>query len=1624
MKLRLHHFIFFSFFLIPSLSFQLVAQVIANFTYTATPASGCAPVSVNFTNTSTGAATYSWNFGNGNTSTLTSPGATYNNPGVYSVVLTASNGASSNTHTVSISAFANPVPSFTTSAMPSCVGQAVTFTSTSTAGSGNITTWDWDFGDGTSETTVTGSTTHAYVAAGTFPVTLIVTNSNGCSKNIISDVTVLAGPQADFTGTPSSSCAPPTNVDFTNTSTSVGAVTYLWNFGDGNTSTLEDPSNLYNFTGSFPVTLEIEQQGCRDTMTKNNFVIIQDIVPDFSADNTSACAGQVVTFTDMSVPPSVTRTWDFGDGSTSTLANPTHTYAAAGTYTVSLLNATAIGCTHSEIKNNYMTVFPRPVVSFSANQRSSCLTPFTVNFTDNSTNAATWLWDFGDGSTSPSQNPTHTYTDPGSYDVTLTVTSADGCQTTLIRNNYIFISDPVAGFSGTPLEGCIPLQVAFVDSSSSLADAIVNYSWDFGNGTASSAAPLINRTYAAVGTYTVRLIITTALGCKDTVTKVNYVKAGTPPTANFSVVDPVICHSEEAEFTDLSVGADSVHWEFDIDQGTFDTPFGATIPYNPVLQHFVDTGTFFVRQIAFSNGCPDTFQLDNVIRVVPPKAFYTYVLNCTNPNSVTFTDASQGADSIQWNFLDGTPLLSNVPNPTHVFSNVGPKGVVLTAWNFTTGCFENSTQVMTIADPDANFTANPNIGCYALPVNFTNLSIDEDTVTWNFGDGTFPSTDTTSFFHTYALPGTYTVTLTVTDVNGCIDSTKSTVEVYGPLPNFNANVLTGCAPLAVNFNDISVSDSTLVQWTWDFGDGSAPQTTASSTINHTYNVPGLYTVRMDVTDKNGCVKTLFRSDYIEPTFPSPVIVGDTFVCSKQGAFFDASGSGVAQPATFDWDFGDGTTGTGIFTTHFYTTDSLFTVNLTVTDKNNCVSSIQHQVRVENPVAAFTYSVISQGCGVSNIQFTDQSTGVSITGWQWDFGDGASSAQQHPIHVYTRPGLFPVTLIVSNIVGCLDTFLIDSLLVLGPVGTFSFNPGRGCVPLDVTFTAVSSNATNYNWDFGDGAIVNTANPVVQHTYTQVDTATPFLLLGNILPDGSFCQFPAPTAGDVVVTTKVVVNIDSVHNVLCNGDATGTIFTSVSGGEPPYTYAWTTNPVQSLGTATNVPVGSYTVTVTDVNFCITPADTAITEPAAVITTAGINDTVCPGQPAVLTATAAGGSGGYYYAWQPGGIINAGTLNITPTTDSVYTVIAYDLNDCPGTTVTTTAIVYKIPADSILMSSTSPICPGESSDISAQITGPTGAVTYAWNPNIGNGAGVYTVIPLVPTTYTVTITNACGAVTTDSVSVLFNPPPTIVATSDTNIICVPGPLQFNDNSITGNITDPIIAWNWNFGDGATSNLQNPSHVYSQAGVFSANVTVTTVGGCTNNNIAAPVVITGIAYPIANFSVNSMDIDLPYDVTTCRNQSFGATSYQWDFGDGFTSTASDPSHLYTSVGTFQIRLVAMSANGCSDTSYVQITTNADVVFPNAFTPNSKIAPGGAYDANNMDNDIFFPFTSGVVDYRFQIFNRWGELIFESLDVKIGWDGYYKGKLCQQDVYVWKAYVKHNNGREFRKTGDVTLLR
>ncbi len=1166
-----------------------IAQT-ANFT--ATPSSGCAPLVVNYSASS--ATTYNWSFGNGNTSVSQNPSATYSNPGTYTVTLTVSGGSSK---TALITVYANPVAEYTTSALPSCVGQPITFTDASTQGSGTINSWSWDYGDGSPAGT-TAVSTHSYgTSVGSpFPVSLTVVDNHGCQSTITHNVSVLAAPVARITASQISSCTAPLTTNFnSNTSTTTGTVTYAWSFGDpasgsNNTSTVSAPSHTFNTKGSYTVTLTITQGGCSSTTTQ--VIVINKIVAAFVANKTSVCVGEVVTFTDQSVPNYTTGTWNFGDASSgsSTSSTVAHAYAAPGVYTVSLSasDGSSPPCSDDTVRTAYITVNASPVVSFTADKTTSCSVPFTVNFTNTSTagsgTLATYAWDFGDGGISSSKNPSHTYNSAGVYTVTLTVTNSNGCSTTLIKTNYIRIVFPVALFIGDTLEGCVPLKVDFdASASTSSVDLITQYIWDFGDGSTSNVATAnTSHTYTVEGYFTVKLTIITASGCTATITKNTYIKAGLKPIANFSVLNRYVCHGDTAKFQDLSSGADSAYWQFGVSpepsQGTFSTPFGATMPFNPVINIFPDTGTFSVMQIVYNKGCPDTMLKIDTVTINPPKPLFDYLLSCTNYYKVIFTNTSWAATKIDWYFGDGTKLLNQLPviSPSHTYGTRGTFTVKMIAYNSVYGCKDSITHTFTIAEPIAKDNIITSPYCYGVPVTFKDNGSQDAFPTifssntipnmfnWVFGDGTAVDTNTVAT-HTYNLPGIYSTQLFITDINGCKDTLFKNITVHGAIPHFTMNDSAGCTPLPVLFTDASVTASPIVQWTWNFGDGSTIiNNYLFDTISHTYTNPttGFYTVTMTVKDAFGCVNSIQNSN-IQPTHPTPAFTLKSFACLNESLSFNAGSTAAVGPVTYSWNFGDGTVAPGLttpITTHTFLTDNTtYTVTLVVADKYGCTDSVKHTVLIDDPKAAFSSAVISQSCGNSVIKFTDLTTGTGVNPggtFSWSFTNGASSQFQSPQVTFNQAGIYDATLVVTNSAGCKDTVTLDSIIVVpGPYGTFTFSPTTGCKPLTVFFHGSSNNSLGYSWDFGDGTVITSADTLVQHTYTRDATYTPILLLTDTLPDGTPCQLPATNlTGNVVVSTLLAVDIDSSAITLDAGEEI-TLNATVSNNTGSVTYSWT-------------------------------------------------------------------------------------------------------------------------------------------------------------------------------------------------------------------------------------------------------------------------------------------------------------------------------------------------------------------------------------------------------------------------------------------------------------------------------------
>jgi PKD repeat protein len=389
--------------------------------------------------------------------------------------------------------------------------------------SGTVSTYFWAFGDGT--ISVAPAPSHVYSTPGSYDVTLTVTGPDGSAVETKSSYIVVTAPSptADFNASPTSGNAPLV-VNFNAVTT--GAVTaYAWQFGDGAVSTLANPTHTYTASGNFDVTLTVIGPNGSDTITKPSFISVASTpapVADFTATPTSGTAPLTVAFNNQSTGAANSYLWSFGDGATSFAANPSHTYLAPGSYTVTLA-ATGPGGTDTETKTNFISVssLPAPVANFTATPTSGT-SPLNVSFTDQSSGTiSSRQWNFGDGATSAATSPSHLYTSPGNYTVSLTTTGPGGSDTET-KTNLIAVSLPGGisadfGVSATAVDLGAP--VSFNNLSSGGATSFL---WDFGDGTTSTAANP-SHLYALGGSFTVTLTATGPAG-SDTETKSAFVQ--------------------------------------------------------------------------------------------------------------------------------------------------------------------------------------------------------------------------------------------------------------------------------------------------------------------------------------------------------------------------------------------------------------------------------------------------------------------------------------------------------------------------------------------------------------------------------------------------------------------------------------------------------------------------------------------------------------------------------------------------------------------------------------------------------------------------------------------------------------------------------------------------------------------------------------------------------------------------------------------------------------------------------------------------------------------------------------------------------------------------------------------
>jgi PKD repeat protein len=606
----------------------------------------------------------------------------------------------------------------------------------------------------------------------------------------------------------------------------------------------------YNATGSGIVAVTVtDDNGCTGSANLT-VTALQGPTAAFSANATSCCDPLAVKFTDLSTAGSNNITdwyWDFGDGTNSTDQHPIHIYTT-GTYNVTLTVTDEHGCSGTKTEENYITANQGPTADFSANV-TDCCAPLAVNFTDLSTagsnNITDWFWDFGDGHNSTDQNPTHTF-DAGTYNVTLTVTDEHGCSGTKTEIEYITSNKgPTAAFSANATSCCDPLAVKFTDLSTAGSNNITDWYWDFGDGTNSTDQHPIH--IYTTGTYNVTLTVTDEHGCSGTKTEENYITANQGPTADFSANVTDCCAPLAVNFTDLSTaGSNNItDWFWDFGDGHNSTD------QNPT--HTFDAGTYNVTlTVTDEHGCSGTkTEIEYITsNKGPTAAFSANATSCCDPLAVKFTDLSTaGSNNITdwyWDFGDGTN--STDQHPIHIYTT-GTYNVTLTVTD-EHGCSGTKTETEYITSnevPTADFSANAT-KC-SLTVQFNDESTEgSNNITgwyWDFGDGTNSILQHPS--HTYDAPGTYNVTLTVTDSHGCSDTKTEDGTVYAKptaTASSNSPVLQGATIELYGGPDGMTSYNWTGPGNWTSSDRNPTRTGATTAMAGTYTLV--------VTSEQGC----------------------------------------------------------------------------------------------------------------------------------------------------------------------------------------------------------------------------------------------------------------------------------------------------------------------------------------------------------------------------------------------------------------------------------------------------------------------------------------------------------------------------------------------------------------------------------------------------------------------------------------------------------------------------------------------------------------------------------------------------------------------------------------------------
>lgn len=1392
-------------------------------------------------------------------------------------------------------------------------------------------------------------------------------------------------------------------------------ISWEWDFGDGNTSNLQNPVHTFAPGSSYLVSLTITADSsgvtCTDQATASVAVPPQPNV-FFTWDPEPTCLSEPTSFYGSAGTMVVSWNWDFGDGQSSNLRNPVHLYTVAGTYDVALSVLDVNGCTDTIIQQ--VTVIQTPDVSISVDPDPSCLNEPT-NFSGNSASSITsWEWDFGDGGSAFGQTVMHTYLIPGTYNVSLTVTDIDGCQNTEITQVSVNpLPSPVFSHSGP---SCAGDSVEFYDASTTPNGYIVRWDWDFGDGNSTTVNypdnPNVSHLYATTGTFLVTLTVTDSDSCTNSTLRQVIVEPN--PVAGFTFTNA--CDGEPVYFTDLSSpngGSDIISWYWEFDDPS--TGINNTSNLQNPTHLFSASGTYDVLLlITNGNGCMDSITHPVTVNELPYVEISTDSDSTCVNQPTNFYGSGSNIISWLWDFGDGGTSVKQ--NPVYVYSTPGNYVVTLTATD-DNGCVNDTSIIMYVnAAPNTNFT-HSSPSCSGYGIEFYDLSTTPQGYIvlwhWYFGDGS----DTTILFpddpdvaHTYSDPGAYMVSLVTMNSTGCIDSTSSELTVaQGPQALFTTSG-PPCEDNLVQFLDQSLGFGYTIQsWFWNFDDPSSGSNNTSTLQNpvHQFNYAGTYNVFLEVTSSNGCIDSITIPTEIHPHPDLYFNSSPAVKCEHDTVYFsvDPDSTDLGAVVSYNWDFGDPSSGTLNNSTlqnpwHIFTGSGSYLVTLTITDSIGCQNSYSDEVFINpSPEADFLFQ---NNCANDSTAFFDQSAMASapITGWNWDFDDPASpnntSTVQNPYHDFTAPDSYFVRLAITDDLGCRDTVRKWVTIFDNPNAYYTFH--QACDPegtvhfSDSSFSGASgSPLQSYYWEIDEGYYSTEVNPV--YTYGDTDTCYHVALT---ITDKNLCT---DTYTDTVCVFENIT-VDFTGSTVCFGHRTifNTSYTPAS--DSVISWEWDfgdgtpilNTPFDTASHQYAAP-GNYLVELTgrDIYNCTSILTKQITvdplpAPAFTYDTANCNDVThfydqSSGVSSLINSwywdfgDTASGANNFSTEQNP--------THLYDPIDSIYyvTLIVTDVNGCSDSLIEPVikgpCITPGFTVSDDPHCTDDPVCFTDTS----QFYGSSGNFDQ-WTWNFGDGTSETYTMPQDsichiyddPGTYLVQLiisADVQGTVFMDTAETFI-----LVQMAPTAHFSFTGPCMnqttWFENETEGNGTT-IDSWVWDFGNPAstndTSSAKHPGYAYPSTGTFYPELTASNTLGC-KNTFSDTIRI--VKPPRADFEYSNTCQGDPSEFTDVSDTSASQIStWEWSFGDPLTSGDSsvlqNPTYVYDTTGIYTVTLAIEDETGCYDT--ISRDIEVYVVPEAAFTVIEpyKSIQGKAYMENQSEgaNVYYWDFDNGTTSQK-----------------------------------------------------------